>query len=110
MQIQGISLLIFPLLPFFFVRTLEESKYKAIEKKQELLSTAISLRERELRELLFLESGGNILDFDEHSPSILSALDDYHESHNIVSKEKDKKVPQNGETFGEVTPSVLDGE
>jgi len=74
-------------------KRLSEETQKIIEDKQESIARTISQRERDLRELLFLESGGNILDLNETSPSLVAALDTYHESHKIISP-KTKHIKQ----------------
>lgn len=63
---------------------IEAYRRSAIEKKQELLSRELALRERELREYLFLQSG-NILDYDESSQALTASLENYHETHRLVS-------------------------
>jgi len=66
-------------------RTKDKLRQFVIAKKQDLISKALAMRERELREMLFLESGGNLLDFDENSPALTAALEQYHETHRLIN-------------------------
>ena len=63
---------------------LEELRTVAITQKQNLISKVISIRERELRELLFLQGGGNLLDYKEGDSSLNQQLEQYHERHSIA--------------------------
>jgi len=79
--------------------SIEEQRKAALEKKQDILTRILTIRERELRELLYLESGANILDFDESSTSLNAALEGYHDSHRLITP----RMPLKGSTTGEGT-------
>jgi len=67
----------------------KDGQQSIIEQKQELLARTLAIRERELRELLYLESGGNILDFDENSAALTAALEAYHANHKLLESNSD---------------------
>ncbi|PRP73136.1 Swi2/Snf2-Like family protein [Planoprotostelium fungivorum] len=69
----------------FEAQTMLEQRRLAIGARQDLLAKALALRERHLRELLFLQSGGNLLDFhtNQHSSQLNESLERYHNQNPI---------------------------
>lgn len=78
---------------------------QSILKKQELQAKEISLRENELREYLFLQSGGNIIEYNPLSVELMSALETYHTTHRLTSPQPkaDSAINTNG-----TVPKVVD--
>ncbi len=66
-------------------KSIEMLREFSVEKKQETLSKILALRERQLREIVYLEQGGNLFDFDGSSPSLVVLLEEYHAKHQLVT-------------------------
>lgn len=68
----------------------------AIQKRLDLVRKLVVQKEKELMELLFLESGGNLVDFDVKSPVMKDMVNNYNATHGSVFMldEPVKKTPR----------------
>eukprot|EP01119_Soliformovum_irregulare_P001865 TRINITY_DN1170_c3_g1_i2.p1 TRINITY_DN1170_c3_g1~~TRINITY_DN1170_c3_g1_i2.p1 ORF type:complete len:1172 (-),score=371.67 TRINITY_DN1170_c3_g1_i2:332-3847(-) len=69
--------------------TVPIEKKVAISDVRDDITRSLAIREKQLRELLFLESGGNLVDYDESSPSISAALATFLNHQKLIKGEQE---------------------